>query len=510
MSKAVSSLPPFRFVPSYSDHWSFVASVLSKPISSWKQLREAVNVIHQRAYSVVRTQPRNVVLEYEKAAPLVGLQEAIDWFGTPAATSVLPVPVTSSTLCSESVQANSATDSTASSSAASTVGSQHAPSFYDAVLPKIQALALRLPRVLAEWENGTGLQVLQAGHTASVTVPNPVCLSLLANAFFGNQVDYADQIAALPQPPFGFAPVEWGQIDWLLVYGSSYRVGVERIKCFISTFYMALCFPDYMEKGAVTFHRSFLDVSRFPRWETLNVPISPVNIHTGAMEIPGIGMFVDFANADLHIGSIIPSATQEEILFSVRPYLFIGMLFSQRMRDHEAIIMSGAPQTVKYTGYSNTFKFAGIFSPTEAGDLPIPQIVAIDAVMLVQFNKECIIRDIEKAYVGFRGDPSNPPHANTISTGGWGCGAFGGDIRLKFLQQVIAASASGLRMEFSTWGDQGILRELSAINQAMQRASYTVRDVYNLVMSYEPYSEDDDHTPAFRRHLARTLRISLS
>ena len=33
----------------------------------------------------------------------------------------------------------------------------------------------------------------------------------------------------------------------------------------------------------------------------------------------------------------------------------------------------------------------------------------------------------------------------TISTGNWGCGVFGGDHELKFLQQWIAASFAGIK-----------------------------------------------------------------
>lgn len=58
-------------------------------------------------------------------------------------------------------------------------------------------------------------------------------------------------------------------------------------------------------------------------------------------------------------------------------------------------------------------------------DHEIPQqIVAIDAVMEEQYASACIIRDLQKAYVGFRGIPGVEPVDNIITTGGWGCGAF--------------------------------------------------------------------------------------
>ena len=44
------------------------------------------------------------------------------------------------------------------------------------------------------------------------------------------------------------------------------------------------------------------------------------------MEEPEAEAFVDFANRDLHIHQVIPSATQEEVLFSCCPEAFPGTL----------------------------------------------------------------------------------------------------------------------------------------------------------------------------------------
>lgn len=45
---------------------------------------------------------------------------------------------------------------------------------------------------------------------------------------------------------------------------------------------------------------------------------------------------------------------------------------------------------------------------------------------------------MQKAYLGFLNADS--PY---ISTGKWGCGAFGGDVTLKFLQQIMASQLAG-------------------------------------------------------------------
>ena len=46
------------------------------------------------------------------------------------------------------------------------------------------------------------------------------------------------------------------------------------------------------------------------------------------LEELGSEAFVDFANQDLHIHCVIPSATQEEVLFSCCPEAFVGAVHS--------------------------------------------------------------------------------------------------------------------------------------------------------------------------------------
>jgi len=76
-------------------------------------------------------------------------------------------------------------------------------------------------------------------------------------------------------------------------------------------------------------------------------------------------------------------------------------------------------------------------------------ICAIDATpfkskisRLNQFERYSILREFNKCLVGFR--PSihlqDSLTSQPIATGNWGCGAFGGDMQLKFVIQWMAAS----------------------------------------------------------------------
>lgn len=50
---------------------------------------------------------------------------------------------------------------------------------------------------------------------------------------------------------------------------------------------------------------------------------------------------------------------QEEIRFTINPELNVARLFMESMTDNEVIVISGAEQFSKYSGYAGKLKFAG-------------------------------------------------------------------------------------------------------------------------------------------------------
>ncbi len=68
-----------------------------------------------------------------------------------------------------------------------------------------------------------------------------------------------------------------------------------------------------------------------------------------------------------------------------------------------------------------------------------------------------------------------------MATGNWGCGAFGNDHVLKFLQQWLAASDAGVaRLCYHTYGDRRS-DGLGALTQRLRAC--TVGDVWAAVLS---------------------------
>lgn len=73
-----------------------------------------------------------------------------------------------------------------------------------------------------------------------------------------------------------------------------------------------------------------------------------------------------------------------------------------------------------------------------------------------QFTQKPILRELNKAYAGFLGDPQerDGPEGNIpVNTGKWGCGMFGGNPQLKSLIQWAAASETERDMFFYAFGD---------------------------------------------------------
>jgi poly(ADP-ribose) glycohydrolase len=56
-----------------------------------------------------------------------------------------------------------------------------------------------------------------------------------------------------------------------------------------------------------------------------------------------------------------------------------------------------------------------------------------------QFTEVNILRELNKAYVGF----VSPSTTFPIATGNWGCGAFKGNTHLKAIVQLMAAAEVG-------------------------------------------------------------------
>ena len=141
--------------------------------------------------------------------------------------------------------------------------------------------------------------------------------------------------------------------------------------------------------------------------EQSNKPLCTFNInhHQKIEETSQKYARVDFANCYLGGGVLNTGCVQEEIMFTVCPELIVAMLFMEKMDDNEAIIISGFERYFDYSGYGRSFKYKADYhekSPEKN------VLVAIDALSYKQdeaynqYSEKNILRDITKAFVGFK------------------------------------------------------------------------------------------------------------
>ena len=168
---------------------------------------------------------------------------------------------------------------------------------------------------------------------------------------------------------------------------------------------------------------------------------------------------VDFANQFIGGGVLNYGCVQEEILFSIYPEMLVSMIFCPVMKEDEAIIINGARRVAEYSGYAWGFKFEGEYLRDQ--DPSKNTFVAIDALMFpslnFQFSEEGVLREANKAYVGFlKNCADKEEELPPVVTGKWGCGEFGGFSQLKTMIMWIAASVAGRDMHMSTFGDRNL------------------------------------------------------
>ena len=133
------------------------------------------------------------------------------------------------------------------------------------------------------------------------------------------------------------------------------------------------------------------------------------------------------------------------------------------------------------------------------------EIIAIDAQMYnrgrqSQYQWSAIERELNKAYLGFSLSPSTClTHDEGIATGNWGCGAFGGDVQLKSLIQLMAAVAVQRDVRYFTFGDPQFGRQLESgqhplhtVYQYLCASQATLQDLSRWLQSYANVSQRMD------------------
>ncbi len=267
------------------------------------------------------------------------------------------------------------------------------------------------------------------------------------------------------------------RLDFLYLFqmrGSN--VAVERILCLLH-FLVLEGDDDVVRFARFTFDLSVIDLS-------VPLQVEHVHLHTDSMEShPNCGL-VDFANSVVHIGEIIASATQEEVLFSCCPELFVLLVASEPLGDpSEVIVCENVRRFVCHSGYGESFAYQGAAEPKI-----VHEVLIVDASQEAHFRRSA--RDLAKVCSAFSGCRSAQ-----ISTGHWGCGVFGGNIVHKFVLQGMAAQICGRLLYYSCFGSDANVEMLEKFKQVV---AGTRMDMLLAIMAdYATFQEelcDDDDT----------------
>jgi len=317
--------------------------------------------------------------------------------------------------------------------------------FWALGVPYLLAVALDMPALFA----GVELPLLLQYEAKSVRLSRRQCACLLAHSLLGS-------ITAAARPAT--------RERWAFRAAQLF---------FLEATPSALCLLNYFKllgqraaaagadggddsgSGQVLFERF-----GFPRrappwcWEGSPAPLCPLELLLAgcAIEDSPAPTHVDFANKFVGGGALEADYAMEEILFAAKPELIVAMALCSYMQSEEAIRVSGARQYSRTSGYGASFAFEGDHDEGCGRAGPPAAVVAMDALQgcaRVQFGDGLVRRDLDKARVAFSGAAGA-----AVATGNWGCGAFGNDHELKFLQQWLAASGAGVsRLLYHTWGD---------------------------------------------------------
>ena len=358
---------------------------------------------------------------------------------------------------------------------------EESDNFFQVTLPEMIDILVQSPKILT-----CPLPLLSSGTGHSITMSQQQASVLLINAFF---CTFPRRNSTKPNAEFSSYPL----INFNTLLSDHSRrpeAHMEKLKCLLSYFSRV---TNIAPTGLLTFSRRCLRPETFPQWSASDQKLSQLHITSeGMIETEGQGMLqVDFANKFVGGGVLTSGLVQEEIRFTVCPELLASLLFTEVLGDNEVLVIIGAEQFSDYRGYSDSFTFVGRHQDQTGLDSAGRRettIVAMDAIRVTrydaQFRQISVDRELNKAFVGFSDCGAISGQLQAVATGNWGCGAFGGDVRLKFLIQMMAASEHARDMAYFTFGDKDLVREVGDLYKTLVDRGVRVGQLYKFITEF--------------------------
>ena len=247
---------------------------------------------------------------------------------------------------------------------------------------------------------------------------------------------------------------------------------ITKIQCFYNYFKRFEKFEKFEKfpltspmNSSIIFQRLLsLNISLFSIdfWLQSQKLLSPIIFHKEKLienSSPEKFMQIVFANKEIGGGVLNEGGLQEELRICASPEMLPAILMFESLEDYEAILYLGCEKFNEITGYGDKAKFSGNFTDKTPLDIFEKRdicLLGIDAINFrgfadkkTQFHLNMILRELNKAFIGFKGsDIMKDKPKKAIATGKWGCGDFLGDFQLKLIIQWLAASQNEREIEF--------------------------------------------------------------
>ena len=363
--------------------------------------------------------------------------------------------------------------------------------FYSKILPFIIEQAILIEERAKNKYGEQTLPLMPSTQPMKESFPKKLVLSILSINFFCCDQDYASQLTKEEKKLTNIH--EWNIVDWFPLYSTETPVAIQRIICFLAYFDFAYKIfeikNNYFEND-ITVERIIFDFDEIKnnllKCENI-IEEKDMNIHSKDMDNPEIETqsLVNFANKNFQTGEILSSATQEEVLFCISLlnifsyFLFFLHLIIRSLRFYQIFLQC----------FCLVLMF---FSQCQR----IYNCLLFQAFFLLLFYNHyafsSVMQDISKFYSACNYCAKKYKNSG-ISTGSWGCGAFGCDKAHKFLQQLVCAKANNIKLSFSTFGNENYKNNLIKLLKTVIKFRPKVNDLFKLIIDFKGDDDEDFH-----------------
>jgi hypothetical protein len=205
---------------------------------------------------------------------------------------------------------------------------------------------------------------------------------------------------------------------------------------------------DLFNASNIIYHRRKLSVK--PNFTRCSKQLCQVELGGPIDAFPENIYKVNFSTKYICSGGFKDTLNYEEIMFLTHPECIPAILITSHLSDLESLIILGTEKMSTVGGFGTNARYESKyttepnygFNAEHTSAMIKSAIVCIDASANVATYSQLVEtfdRDLLKAFCGFSAFNFDN---NIIMTGHWSSFMFNGNIQLKFIQQLLAASAS--------------------------------------------------------------------